>query len=287
MPLGGVAVSPAVFAAPAPTTVTIAAAGDIACDPLFNRGAPVDCDQAATANLIGSLHPNAVLTLGDNQYNSGGLAGFDSVFNSTWGKYKSIMFPTIGNHEYQTMNAAAYFTYFGHFPAWYSFNLGDWHIVSLDSECHFAGGCWFGSPQETWLKADLAANPRLCTLVMWHEPRWSSGHHGDAKQMADVWADLVAAHVDVVLNGHDHDYERFLPLNATGQVFATGTTEFVVGTGGKNHEAFSSGALTGEATRNDFTFGVLSMSLGPAGYSWRFVPAPGYTYTDSGSAACH
>ena len=266
-------------------TVTIAAAGDIACDPAQNVGTPTDCDQAATANLIGQLHPTAVLTLGDNQYQDGTLAAFQAVFAKTWGAYRSIMFPAIGNHEYLTKGAAGYFGYFG-VPAYYSYNLGSWHMISLDSECSNVGGCQAGSPQERWLVADLAAHPVGCTLVYWHEPRFSSGEHLDATQMTTIWADLVAAHVSVVLSGHNHDYERFVPLGATGSPDPSGVTEFVVGTGGKNHYGFVRPALTGEVVRNDTSFGVISMTLGPNGYSWRFVPAPGYTFTDSGSANC-
>ncbi len=195
------------------------------------------------------------------------------------------MYPAIGNHEYLTSGAAGYFGYFG-VPAYYAFNLGDWHLISLDSECSHVGGCQAGSPQELWLKANLAAYPTVCTLVYWHEPRWSSGEHHDATQMAAIWADLVAAHVDVVLSGHNHDYERFVPLNALGQPSAAGVTEFVVGTGGKNHYGFVAAPLTGEVVRNDASFGVIEMSLAPTSYSWRFVPAPGYSFTDSGTANC-
>lgn len=268
------------------TSVTIVAAGDIACDPAQNKGQPRDCDQAATADEIGQLRPTAVLTLGDNQYQRNTLAAYRAVFDPTWGRFRSILYPTIGNHEYETPGAAGYFAYFG-FPPYYSYDLGAWHVISLDSECHFIGGCGPGSPQTRWLLADLTAHPTLCTLVTWHEPRFSSGEHGDASQMVTIWADLVAAHVDVVLTGHNHDYERFVPLDATGQPDPLGTTEFVVGTGGKNHYGFVEPPLTGEVVRNDQSFGVIDMTLGPTGYSWRFVPAAGYTFSDSGSASCH
>ena len=271
--------------ATASSTVTIVAAGDIACDPAHNVGAPKDCDQAATADEIGQLNPTAVLTLGDDQYEDGTPTAFDSVFSSTWGKYRSIMYPAIGNHEYLTSGASGYFGYFGVAP-YYSFNLGAWHLITLDSECSFVGGCEAGSPQELWLLADLAAHPATCTLVYWHEPRWSSGEHGDASQMTTIWSDLAAAHVSVVLSGHNHDYERFTPLNATGQPDPNGVTEFVVGTGGKNHYGFVAGPLTGEVVRNDTSFGVIQMTLRPTSYSWDFVPAPTYTFHDSGSANC-
>ncbi len=274
-------------AMPTSGTVTIVAAGDIACDPNANKNAPRDCDQAATAALIGQLQPTAVLTLGDNQYEDGTLADFQAVFAQTWGKYRSIMFPAIGNHEYiASSTAAGYFGYFG-VPPYYSFNLGSWHLISLNSECRFVGGCHHGSPQETWLRADLAAHANQCTLVYWHEPAWSSGEHQDATQMDTIWKDLVAAHVAVVLAGHNHDYERFAPLNGAGQPDPSGVTEFVVGTGGKNHYGFQEAPLAGELVRNDTSFGVISMTLNPGSYSWRFVPAPGYTFTDSGTASCH
>lgn len=283
-PSQGVTTPPATT--PRPVTVTIVAAGDIACDPGHNVGAPADCDQAATAAQIGQLHPTAVLPLGDTQYENGTLAAYKSVYDPTWGQYRSISYPAIGNHEYLTSGASGYFSYFG-VPAYYSYNLGNWHMISLNSECSHVGGCGAGSRQEAWLLADLAANPSQCTLAYWHEPRWSSGEHSDATQMSTVWADLVAAKVDVVLSGHNHDYERFAPLNAAGKPDPLGTTEFVVGTGGKNHYGFTAAPLPGEAVRNDKSFGVIDMTLGPTSYSWKFVPAPGYTFTDSGSANCH
>jgi acid phosphatase type 7 len=266
-------------------TRSIVAAGDIACDPAKNTGAPRGCDQAATAALIGSLRPTAVLALGDLQYESGTASAFQSVFGTTWGKYRSIMYPAVGNHEYLTSGAAGYFGYFK-LPPYYSFNLGNWHLVSLNSECSHVGGCQAGSRQEKWLKADLAAHPTVCTLVFWHEPRWSSGEHGNAKQMTTIWSDLVAAHVDVVLAGHNHDYERFAPLDGAGKPDPKGVTEFVVGTGGKNHYGFATGPLAGEVVRDGTAFGVLRMVLGPTGYSWRFYSAAGYSFTDKGSAAC-
>ncbi len=289
---GSSVASPAASIATPPTsrvsgaTVSIAAAGDIACDPASNTGAPALCDQAATATLIGALHPNAVLPLGDNQYEKGSLAAYQSVFNATWGRFKSIMFPAIGNHEYLTPGAAGYFGYFGNIAPYYSWQLGAWHMISLDSECSFVGGCGAGSRQESWLRSDLAAHQGQCILAYWHEPRWSSGQLGDATQMAVIWNDLVAAHASVVLSGHNHDYEHFVPLNAAGQPDPAGVAEFVAGTGGRNPTPWSTGPLSGEVSRNNTSFGVLYMTLRPGSYSWRFVPAPGFSFTDSGSANC-
>jgi hypothetical protein len=278
----GATPTPTPTPSPSPVTVTLVAAGDIACDPAHNVGQPTDCDQAATADEIGQLNPTAVLTLGDNQYEDNTLAAFQKVFAPTWGKYYSIIHPTIGNHEYLTPGAAGYFGYF-HVAPYYSFDLGAWHIISLDSECHYVGGCTQDSAQVKWLLADLAAHSSMCTLVAWHEPRWSSGEHGDATQMATIWADLVQAHVALVLTGHNHDYERFAPLDANGRPDPNGLPEFVVGTGGKNHYGFVEKPLPGELVRNDQSFGVIDLTLSPTGYSWQFVPAPTYTFTDSGS----
>ncbi len=285
--------TPTPTAVPSPTasptrsvTVTIAAAGDIACDPSANVGAPQRCDQAATADLVAGLHPTAVLPLGDNQYEDGTLAAYQAVYAPTWGRFFKNTYPTVGNHEYLTSKAQGYFDYFK-LPAYYAYNLGNWHLVSLDSSCSQVGGCGPGSPQEKWLRQNLAQYPRQCTLVYWHEPRWSSGALQNANQMATIWADLVAANVDVVLSGHNHSYERFAPLDANGSPDPTGVTEFVVGTGGKNHTSWATRPLTGEVVRDSTSFGVLSMRLSATGYSWRFVPAPGYSFTDSGSASCH
>ncbi|HEX8939309.1 MAG TPA: DNRLRE domain-containing protein [Candidatus Limnocylindrales bacterium] len=289
--------APTVTPAPTPTATVagdpvVVAAGDIACDPASNTGAPATCDQAATAQQMVDLHPTAVLTLGDSQYEDDTLAKFQAVFDPTWGRAKSLIKPTIGNHEYLTTNAAGYFAYFGAAAGdptkgYYSYDLGAWHVVTLNSECSHIGGCGTGSAQETWLKADLAAHPAACTLATFHEPRWSSGEHGDATAMATIWNDLVAARVELVLSGHNHDYERFAPLDGSGAPSATGVAQFVVGTGGKNHYAFTSGPLPGEVVRDQTSFGVLKLTLHPNSYDWQFLPAPGYSFTDSGSAACH
>jgi len=277
-------------AASLPGDVVVAAAGDIACDPSVNYGAPARCDQAATAAQVIALRPDAVLALGDAQYETNTAAAYSSVFDPSWGQFKDLIHPTIGNHEYLTRNATGYFGYFGAAAGdpttgYYSWNLGAWHIISLNSECSHIGGCNTGSPQEVWLKADLAANGNACTLVTYHEPSWSSGEHGNAFQMATIWGDLVAAHVDIALAGHNHDYERFPPLDAAGNPNPSGVQEFVVGTGGKNHYPFAAPAMSGEI-RDDKAFGILKLVLHPSGYDWQFLPAPSYSFTDAGSASC-
>jgi hypothetical protein len=292
----------------------LVAAGDIACDPAgarFRRtaGTRGACAMGATERLTRGLHPTAVLTLGDNQYENGTYAAFRRSFAPTWGRLGRLLHPAIGNHEYATPGAAGYFRYFGARAGragegWYSFDLGAWHLVELNSECTHIGGCGAGSPEEAWLRADLAAHPAACTLAYWHEPRFSSGQHGDAEQMATIWNDLVAARADVVLNGHDHDYERFAPAGRTppagtqvGGVHSyqpptrdpAGIREFVVGTGGRDHRRFAHAPLAGGAVRNDTAFGVLRLTLRAHGYAWRFVPAGGAhgAFTDSGSGSCH
>jgi hypothetical protein len=189
-----------------------------------------------------------------------------------------------------TDQARGYFGYFGQRAGnpnqgWYSYDLAAWHVIVLNSECSHIRGCGPGSPQERWLAADLAAHPNGCTLAYWHEPRWSSGTHGSNPLYSAIWGDLAAAGVDVVLNGHDHDYERFAPLLADGQVDVKGVREFIVGTGGESHYKFHLPA-TGSQVRIANTFGVLRLALEPGAYEWRFVSVSGATI-DAGKAACH
>lgn len=273
----------------------IAAAGDIACSPADSRynggvGTAFSCRQLATSTLLTGGSLDGVLALGDEQYENGELANFQQAYDPTWGRVRSITFPAPGNHEYQTAGASGYFSYFGAAagdPArgWYSFDLGAWHVVALNSNCSQIGGCGTGSAEEQWLKADLAAHPGACTLAFWHHPRFSSGWAGNAANVGAFWQDLYAAHVDIVLNGHDHDYERFAIQNPSEQPDANGIREFVVGTGGEEHHGWTSIQPTSEV-RNDDTFGVLGLTLRPTSYEWSFVPEAGKTFTDSGSEAC-
>jgi len=272
--------------------VVVAAAGDIACHPDEIAAGERPCRQGATADLLAGLRLDAVLPLGDLQYQDGDLASFQAVYHPTWGRFKAISRPTVGNHEYGTPDAAGYFSYFGAVagdPAngWYSYDLGSWHLIALNSECSHIGGCGPGSPQEQWLRADLAAHPAACTLAYWHEPRFSSGHHGDLPALDALWRALHEAGAEIVLSGHDHDYERFAPQDPQGILDDThGIRQFVVGTGGANHRQFETIKPNSEV-RNADTFGVLVLKLGVERYEWRFVPEPGAEFTDSGTGECH
>lgn len=267
--------------------VTVVAAGDIACDPAdsaYNGGAgtATRCRMKATSDLALALDPDAVLLLGDNQYEDGTLAKYEASFHPTWGRLKAITRPAPGNHEYLTAGARGYFDYFGAAagdPAkgWYSFDLGGWHLVALSSNCGAVGGCGASSPQGQWLAADLAARSGTCTLAYWHHPRYSSGPHGNDPVSADFWTLLQQAGADLVLTGHDHGYERFAPQS--------GLRQFVVGTGGKNHTAVTV-VQPGSEVRIYDAFGVLELTLHPNGYDWRFLREDG-AVLDSGRGLCN
>jgi acid phosphatase type 7 len=279
---------------PGTSPVVVAAAGDIACaasDESFEggEGTAAECRQKATSDLVVEMDPDAVLVLGDLQYQEG--ENFEQSYGPTWGRFKDITYPTPGNHEYNTDRAEPYFEYFGEAAGeigkgYYSFDLGEWHVISLNGNCKAAGGCEEGSEQEVWLRQDLARSSARCTLAFWHQPRFSSGVHGDYPVFDAIWRALYDANADVVLNGHDHSYERFAPQNPDEQPDPEGIREFVVGTGGKNLRDFPVDKPTTEVKDNT-TFGVLKLSLHPASYEWEFVPVPGSSFTDSGTADCN
>jgi calcineurin-like phosphoesterase family protein len=255
----------------------IAGAGDIA-----GEGG----SQGATADQLLNLRPSGVLTLGDNAYPDGTLSQFESFYAPTWGRLKGITHPAPGNHEYAS-GADGYFDYFGaaagpRGKGFYSYDLGEWHLISLNSNIERDGG----SEQEQWLRADLASHPTRCTLAYWHHPRFSSGNHGGDRSVQAFWDALDAAGADVVLAGHDHSYERFAPQTAAGNRDSSGVREFVVGTGGKSLRSFPNVQPNSEL-RNADTFGVLKLTLHPRGYEWQFVPAAAGSFNDSGSDACH
>ena len=279
-------------------------AGDVACapdNPSFNGGlgTPTACRQQATADLMPDGTFDAVLALGDLQYNSGSLADFQASYDLSWGRLKPLTFPVIGNHEGVTATTGAgYCAYFGAAAhcnasgrqggaAFYSFDLGDWHVVVLNSNCVAAGGCDVGSPQYQWLQRDLARHRTACSIAAWHHPRWSSGHDGSNAFMQPLWQLFAASGGDLVLAGHSHDYERFNPIDGSGALNASdGMTSFVVGTGGEDFTGLSSARAPGSVVRENSSFGVLRLALHPTSYDWRFVPAAGSTFTDSGSRFC-
>ena len=272
---------------PASAFPMIMVAGDIACPPRSQR-TPSECHHKATSDILVSRHPDKVLTTGDNQYESGRLRAFHRSYDRTWGRVKKKTRPTPGNHDYGTANAAGYFKYFGRRAGpgsrgYYSFDLGKWHLVALNSEVATDAS----SAQVAWLRSDLANNDARCTLAYWHRPLFSSGTHGNDASVRPLWEELYAAGADVVVNGHDHDYERFAPLEPDGdRNRTTGIREFVVGTGGVGLRPFE-GIKPHSKARNAHTFGVLKMKLRPAAYRWRFVPEAGKDFSDRGSGECH
>jgi hypothetical protein len=285
---------PAPMTPPPGGTVTVVAAGDIACSPAdknFNGGLgdPTHCRMKATADEVSALQPAAVLPLGDLQYVAATEAEFLGSYDLSWGRFKAITRPVAGNHEYITGGAAGYHAYFGTAAApagttWYSFDLGSWHIVALDANCNKIGGCGSGSPEQRWLAGDLAANTAPCTLAMWHQPAFSSSVPGDVPGSLPLWQAVVAGGADLVLNGHRHHYERFTTMGATGAPSAGGARQIVVGTGGDDLEAFGAVKATSEARVQ--AFGVLQLQLTPTGYTFRFMGIDGMVL-DQGSGTCH
>jgi 3',5'-cyclic AMP phosphodiesterase CpdA len=283
--LAGAASLRAGQAAPESPDPVLVGAGDIA-----------DCNEIegarATAALLDRI-PGTVFTLGDNAYTSGTAEQFRDCYGPTWGRHLERTRPAVGNHDYRTKGAAAYFAYFGAAAGppdkgYYSYDLGKWHVVVLNSNCGEIGGCRAGSPQEQWLRRDLAQHPALCTVAMWHHPRFSSAsEHGDDSATQDLWKALEEAGAELVLSGHDHTYERFAPRDADGRPDPErGIRQFVVGTGGRHEYAWGTIEPTSQAHDNE-TFGVLKLTLHPDSYDWEFVPVEGGTFTDSGTAKCH
>lgn len=283
------------------------------------------------SDLVAGSLPSAFLALGDNQYgthngsDNGSVAQYQQVYAPTFGRANAVVYPAVGNGDYgdnpnippDPSGFSQYFTGAGVFSRiaadggnnanlttsfYYSFDLGGWHIVALNSQCAAitgatpgAGGCGVGSDEEKWLKADLAAHPGMCTLAYWHVPRWNSGRLGNQTDTAAFWTDLYNAHADVVLNGHGNNhYERFLPQDPSGNPDPNGIREFIVSNGGYSHGNPPSGnppVTPGDPTTSvvsDYSsFGVLQLTLHPTSYDWKFLPAAGSTLTDSGSASCH
>ena len=259
---------------------------------LLGAGDIASCQSSgdeATAELLASTG-GTVAALGDTVYPDGTAAQFRDCYGPSWGRFKARTRPAVGNHEYSTAGAQPYFEYFGAAAGpsgrgYYSYDMGTWHVVVLNSNCSEVS-CAAGSTQERWLRADLAANAKKCTLAYFHHPRFSSGLYGDTVSVAPFWKALYRAGTEVVLNGHTHNYERFAPQRPNGtRDGERGIREFVVGTGGVNLKPFEAVKPNSQA-RNADTFGVLRLTLHPGSYDWKFKPAAGGTFTDSGTKAC-
>jgi 3',5'-cyclic AMP phosphodiesterase CpdA len=258
--------------------VRLAGAGDIAV-----CGSP---GAEATARLLDALD-GTVFTTGDNAYPNGTADDFQRCYGPTWGRHLGRTRPSPGNHDYYAPGAAPYFAYFGANagPAglgYYSYDLGAWHVVSLNSETLAE----FGSAQDAWLRADLAANTSKCTIAYWHRPLFSSGPHAGAESIRNLWRVLYEFDVDVVLNGHDHLYERFAPQDPNGRPDpARGIRQFTVGTGGGPTYSARAATPNSEAVGQDW--GVLALTLDRETYRWEFLPVAGAAFHDAGSSACH
>lgn len=265
-----------------PSDPVLLAAGDIS-------GCWVNSDEQ-TANIVMSMPWATVQTLGDNAYPDGSASSYN-CYDHTWGRFKSRTHPAPGNHDYDTPNASVYYSYFGAAAGnpsqgWYSYDLGTWHVIVLNSNCTKIGGCWHDSPEERWLRNDLITHPVQCTLAVMHHPPFTSVAITNDGPLTGLWDDLVAYHADLLLAGHAHVYERFAPMDANGNADPTGVREITVGTGGADVMPFGTIRPTSEA-RSTGQFGVLELVLHPGSYDWSFLPVLGGTFTDAGSTACH
>jgi len=270
-------------------TFVLVGAGDIAsCKDLSGA--------QATAKLIENI-PGTVFAAGDLAYEKGSAEEFKNCYGPTWGRFKDRTKPALGNHEYVDPTASGYFGYWGAQAGsagrgYYSYELGGWHIVVLNTNCSVKGmgGCAAGSAQETWLSADLAEHPNACIVAYGHHALFSSGifkKHAVHPELRPLWGDLYAAHADLVLAGHEHSYERFAPQDPAGNSDPErGIREIVVGTGGRSHDLLGFAAPNSEV-RNWETYGVLKLTLAPGKYSWEFIPEEGKSFRDSGSGTCH
>ena len=267
-------------AQPTPATDPIlVGAGDIAY-------CPNDGDEA-TASLLDNV-PGTVFTTGDNVYRDGTTEEFTNCYDPSWGRHKDRTYPSPGNHDYHTADGAGYYKYFGSRAGepgkgYYSYDLGAWHIIVLNSNISVETG----STQEQWLRADLAAHAVACTLAYWHHPRFSSGsEHGSDPDMQPLWQALYDHGADVVLAGHEHNYERFAPQDPGGIADPVrGIRQFVIGTGGRSFYEFGTPIANSEVRNND-SYGVLKLTLHSTSYTWEFIPEAGKTFTDSGEAPC-
>lgn len=292
--------------APSGGGIVVRAAGDIACDPADpdfnnNNGSSSRCRHKYTGQLLaGADH---VLALGDTQYDCAGLTAFNQAYNPTWGQFKTITHPILSDEDYDTSGTGCgaggpdgYFSYWGARAGpqpggYYSFNLGSWHVVALNSECtrQGVGGCDEGSPQNNWLEQDLNASSAQCTIAMLHKPRFASKKNNSQVNaaMLPLWEDLYVDGVEMVLSGDSHFYERFNPQTPQGSANPNGIVQWIVGVGGKSHGGLASPRRANSAKGTGSTFGVLELTLRDGSYDWRFMVEGSSSFSDSGSASCH
>jgi calcineurin-like phosphoesterase family protein len=282
-PLALFAQTPARATASEPDPVLVGAGDISACE---GDGA------LQTAALLDTI-PGTVFTLGDNVYPNGSAERFQQCYEPSWGRHKARTRPAVGNHDYLTEGASAYFDYFGaaagdRTKGWYSYDLGKWHVIVVNSNCSkIQGGCGAGSPQEKWVREDLAAHRVPCTVAMWHHPRFSSSEHGNDPTMGPIFQALYEGGADLALAGHDHTYERFAKQDPQQRPDPDrGIREFVVGVGGRSLYEFPKIQPNSEV-RDDKNYGVLKLTLHPTSYDWEFVGVPGSTFSDKGSDKCH
>lgn len=277
------------------STVTVVAAGDISCDSLASTS--TTCQQRQTSDLAIAVQPDKVLALGDLQYPSGTLSRFKSFYDLSWGRLKAITSPVIGNHESPTNGYYDYFNGVGmadgpagnRSKGYYSYDIGSWHVVALNSNCASVpgGGCAIGSEQEQWLRNDLALHPNKCTLAYWHHPYYTTGSRGPTSEVKPLVSALYDAGTDILLVGHMHFYERFAPQDPDYKLDTIkGIRSFTVGTGGKEILNLGNKVFPNLDVRSTNSFGVLKLTLNPDSYSWQFIPVPGHTFTDTGTESC-
>ena len=275
-------------------STTFVAAGDVACDPAnggFNGGAgtATTCHMNQTLDLIKAIQPAFVLMLGDAQYESGTASNLAASYDKSWGQVKGITY-AVGGGSHDFYGGGDFATYFGSRAGaasqnWYSFDVNGWHIIVLNNYCSTNGNC---AAMKTWLANDLANNSSSCTLASWHSPRYSSGYrHGSDSSTDWMWDMLVNSGAEIVLSGHEHEYERFGPIGTSDNSSSTGMVQFVVGTGGKSLETAWGTIQPNSLVRNNSTYGVLKMTLSAGQASFQFVPEAGKTFTDSGTITCH
>jgi acid phosphatase type 7 len=267
-------------ASPAATPAVVLAVGDIAA-------CGIETDERV-AEIV-AAEEGTLLTLGDHAYDNATAEEFEECYDPAWGEFRERTRPTIGNHEYHTDRGAPYWEYFGDAAGtpgegWYSFDLGGWHIVALNSVCEVVD-CDADSPQGEWLAQDLAESDASCTLAFWHFPRYSSGPEGGTSAMAELWEMLDREGAEVVLSGHAHIYERLVPLDGGGYDDPDGIRQFIVGTGGRSLYQFGD-IEPASAARTNEVYGVLKLTLHPESYDWEFLPVGETDFSDSGSAEC-